>query len=199
MKKGEDAAGFRTAIAYFPPAHWVQAAASSGRWIIEAEENYQKGGWRNRCYIAGPNGRQRLSIPLEKGKHRQQPIREVTISYRYDWWREHEQALRTAYGRAPFFEHFAPAVFAVAQQRPRTLWELNWQLLETTLSLLQLPIALVAANGFCPPGQPPYQWPDSLPDTLAPYEQVFGDRHGFLPGLSILDVLFCAGPGLLTV
>ncbi|MFT6000059.1 MAG: hypothetical protein ACI81P_002519, partial [Neolewinella sp.] len=71
-----------TSTAYFPPAHWFVTAGQCGAWYTEAHENYQKGGWRNRCQIAGPNGVQLLSIPLEKGKHQKKPIQEVRISHR---------------------------------------------------------------------------------------------------------------------
>jgi hypothetical protein len=30
--------------------------------------------------------------------------------------------------------------------------------------------------------------------SMEPYVQVFGDRHGFIPNLSILDLLFNLGP-----
>ncbi len=36
-------------------------------------------------------------------------------------------------------------------------------------------------------------FPDPDFDVL-PYVQVFAEKHGFLPNLSILDLLFCTGP-----
>lgn len=182
-----------TTTAYFPPAHWLVAARTKGGWQIEAHENYQKGGWRNRCRIAGPNGVQTLTVPLEKGKHQKMPIREVQISYRNDWWREHEQAIRTAYGRSPFYEFFAEELFSVARAQPATLWELNQALLGKVLELLRWPVKPELTDDFVPPGSAGYTWPADLPDSLPPYPQVFTDRHGFTSGLSVLDALFCSG------
>lgn len=187
-----------TPTAYLPPAHWVAAAVSTGAWWIEKHENYQKGGYRNRCRIVGPNGGQTLTVPLVKSKHQRRPVTEVRISYETDWWRVHEQAIRTAYGRAPYFEFYAEALFAAAGKRHQFLWQLNEDLSTTLLGLLQHPVSLSYTATFVPPYDQNFRYPDDLPPTLPAYPQVFTDRHGFTPGLSILDALFCLGPQLLT-
>lgn len=188
-----------TPTAYFPPAHWLVAGMAQQNWLLEAHENYQKGGWRNRCHLAGPNGVQTLTVPLEKGKHQRMPIQQVRISFRDDWPRQHEQAIRTAYGRSPYFEFYADALFATLQQPPATLWDLNQAMLRTLIRLLQLPLIPGTTADFIPPDQPGFLRPATLPQTLPPYPQVFTDRHGFTPGLSVLDALFCLGPQLKTV
>lgn len=193
MKKG---ICFRTPTAYFPPAHWFSAAIESGEWLLEGQENYQKGGFRNRCRIAGPNGVQTLTIPLEKGKHQAKPIQEVKISYQRNWWREHEQSIRTAYGRAPYFEFYAEEIFQIGQRKPTYLWELNTELLQTILRLLQAPVTLNNTEEFVRPGSDGFVWPSGAKPSLSIYPQVFTDRHGFLPGLSVLDALFCLGPAM---
>lgn len=187
-----------TSTAYCPPAHWFTAALEVGEWQIEAHENYQKGGWRNRCRIAGPNGLQILTVPLEKGKHQKKPIQEVRISYRDDWWREHEQSIRTAYGRSPYYEYYAEELFVVARARPATLWELNQNLLQKVVALLRWPVSPTLTADFIPPRAEDFQRAADLTPGLAPYQQVFTDRHGYLPDLSVLDALFCLGPQLVT-
>ncbi len=187
-----------TSTSYCPPATWLLAARNTGSWEVEAHENFQKGGWRNRCQIAGPNGLQLLTVPLEKGKHQKKPIQEVRISYRNDWGREHEQAIKTAYGRSPFYEFYAEELFAVLHQKPVTLWQLNQELTKTICTLLQWPVRPSLTKDFILPGNHDYLRPAELPAGLLPYQQVFTDRHGFLPGLSVLDGLFCLGPQLLT-
>lgn len=184
-----------TPTAYFPPAHWFMGARDAGAWQVEGHENYQKGGWRNRCRIAGPNGSQLLTVPLEKGKHQRKPISEVRISYRTDWWREHEQSIRTAYGRSPYYEFYAEEIFAIPRAQPETLWELNQVLTHTILRLLQWPVTPTVTEGFVHPSNTGYLRPTDLPEALPPYPQVFTDRHGYLAGLSVLDVVFCLGMG----
>lgn len=186
-----------TTTSYFPPAHWFIGARDAGAWYVERHENYQKGGRRNRCLIAGPNGIQTLTVPLEKGKHQRKPIREVGISYYTDWWREHEQSIRTAYGRSPFYEFYAEELFEVPRAKPATLWELNQGLTNTILRLLQWPVAPEPTKDFVRSGNIQFTRPADLPAALQPYPQVFTDRHGYLAGLSILDALFCLGPGFI--
>lgn len=187
-----------TSTAYFPPATWLPAGVRAGEWRIEQHENYQKGGFRNRCRIVGPNGVQTLSVPLVKGKNQRQPITEVRISHTSDWWRVHEQAIRTAYGRAPYFEYYADALFAVGRKQHEFLWQLNGELLNAVLQLLQNPVSVLPTEEFINPTASCFNRPVDLPDTLAEYPQVFTDRHGFTPGLSVLDGLFCLGPELIT-
>lgn len=184
-----------TSTAYFAPAHWYVNGLQQEGWVIQAKENYQKGRYRNRCRIVGPNGLQTLTVPLVKGKHQQTAIQEVAISYHTDWQRQHEQSIRTAYGRAPYFEFYAEAVFTVLRQPFVTLFELNRALHEAISKSLQYPVTRIDAEDFIPSTNDAYLRPEALPQSLADYPQVFTERHGFTPGLSILDALFCLGPG----
>lgn len=179
---------FITPTAYFPPANWFAVAARSGTWQLEAHENYQRKGWRNRALIAGPNGLLRLSLPLEKGKNQQMPIREVKLVQEYDWQREHEASIRTAYGRSPFYEYYAEGIFSIIREEQSNLFKLNKALISRIIDLLNLPIELRETDDFLGPATS-----KSMPE-LAPYQQVFTDRFGFQGGLSVLDALFCLGP-----
>ena len=170
---------------------------------LEAHEHYVKGSYRNRCHIAAANGVQRLSIPLRKGKHQQQPIREVRIAYDEPWQARHWQAIRSAYGSAPFFEHVADVLHPFFHQKKYDLlWDWNLDLLHRLLSLARLntEIRFTETFGQAPPGtldfretfHPKRPAPPERPAPIR-YPQVFEDRHGFLPDLSAIDLLFCSG------
>ena len=187
-----------TPTSYFAPlAHWAEAI-HLGQWQWEAEENYQKGGFRNRCQIAGPNRVELLSIPLVKGKHQSTPIREVAISYQTDWVRHHRLSIQTAYGRAPFYEFYAEEIFALLEKKPRLLWELNWSLQQQMMAFLQLSFPFTATEQFIP------VYEEAVQDLrgrkakstfeIQAYPQLFQDRFGFQSEVSILDLLFCQGP-----
>lgn len=180
-----------TPTAYFPPAHWFTAAAREGIWLLEARENYQRKGWRNRTKIIGPNGSLLLSIPLQKGKNQRTPIQEVTIAQEYGWKREHVSSIKSAYGRSPFYEFYADHVFELILAANTSLYQLNKTLIIRILELLNLPVKLTEADDFY--GDQSYR----QRPLLAPYQQVFTDRHGYQPGLSILDALFCLGPAFI--
>ncbi len=190
-------------LPYWPPVSWLATVAPCKTVCLEAAEHYQKGSYRNRCQLAGPNGLQRLSIPLAKGKHQQTPIREVRVANDEAWQQQHWRSIATAYGNAPFFEHYADPIRQFYRQKPLFLFDFNLQLLEWLLEkigwekrlVLQTEFLLPAPAGFddrrnaIRPGNP------APPDRFAaaPYPQVFLERHGFLPDLSALDLLFCCG------
>lgn len=188
-----------TSTAYFPPVSWYLSAVGTKKWIIEVNENYQKGGFRNRCRIATANGPKWLSIPLTKGKHQATPIDEVEISYERNWAREHRQTIQSAYGRAPFFEFYAPPLLALLSTKCLHLRSLNQSIMEWINDIMGLPIILEQTTEF---EQTPADYDVTdlrggklghLSPTPA-YPQLFADRHGFMVDLSILDLLFCLGP-----
>ena len=192
-------------LPYLPPVSWCAAAWNNEDVYIEACENYQKGSLRNRCYIAGPNGSQRLSIPLAKGKHQQMPVREVRIAYNEPWQRQHWRAMRTAYGNAPFFEHYADELAPFYERRYEFLFDYNFDLL---LFVLSKKLGWKGHAVMTQEWLPALKWAPTAdlreaisedsggwPEWFLParYPQVFEGRHGFLPNLSVLDLLFCCG------
>ncbi len=190
-------------LQYLPPVASLVAMAGADAVYLEACEHYAKGSWRNRCHLAAANGIQRLSIPLRKGKHQQMPIREVRIAYDEPWQAQHWQAIRSAYGKSPFFEHFAPDMEPLYQARADTLWEWNMSLLQFLFSCFGLRPNWQLTETWqqeAPPGitdlrnaiHPKKPLPDTL-RNLPHYPQVFEDKHGFLPNLSALDMLMCQG------
>jgi WbqC-like protein family len=174
-------------IAYWPSVSWWQGIRAANTLELEAAEHYQKGGWRNRCVIAGPNGPQRLSIPLLKGKHQQTPIREVRIAYNDNWPVQHWRSIRTAYGNAPLFEFFADDLALFYEKKPTFLFDFNTALITFVLQKMNWTGQVQYSTAYL--GHLPDQ---TLTSTIR-YPQVFEDRHGFLSDLSVLDVLMCTG------
>lgn len=196
-----------TELTYLPPVSWMAMAWQSDVLWLEACENFQKGSYRNRCHIAGPNGVQRLSIPLLKGKHQQTPIREVRLTYEAPWQQVHWRSIQAAYGNAPFFEYYAESLQPFYQKRYTFLFDFNLDLLhflfkkmgwngEIRLTAVYLDQASQAPeiqapdmrDAVSPKAPAPPHWFQPFP-----YAQVFTERHGFLPDLSALDLLFCCG------
>ncbi len=185
---------------YLPPVDWFAMLVRQPAVTLEQMEHYQKGSFRNRCYIAGPNDVQRLSVPLVKGKHKQQQVREVRIAYDEPWQLQHWRSITTAYGRAPFFEHYGPQLQSFFEKRWDFLFDFNLALLVWTCKSLRIPFNYTLTDAYLLE-YPPLCWdsrqafiPDADPLVPVEYPQLFEDRHGFLSNLSILDLLFCAGP-----
>lgn len=191
-------------LQYLPCVQYFALLASQPVVCLEQHEHYVKGAYRNRCHIAAVNGVQRLTVPLRKGKNQQQPIREVQIAYDEPWQSRHWQAVQSSYGRAPFFEHFADELSPFYQNKKyKWLWDLNFDLLMLLVKLtgLKTEIRLTEKYEADPAGTLDFR--ESIhPKKNAPddgfrqihYPQVFEDRHGFLENLSVLDLIFCAGP-----
>lgn len=185
---------------YLGPVRYFRVLQESPAVIIDLHEHYLKQTWRNRCRIAGPNGLQDLIVPVEKYANHT-PAGEIRISYREPWQRSHWRSIRTAYGNSPYFEfyadHFAPFY---GDRKPERLHEWNMALLQICLRLLKLNCTVNCSSNYAGPAGA-----DDLRETISPkkpadavtfhpYPQVFAERHGFVPDLSVIDLLCCTGP-----
>ena len=193
-------------LQYLPPIQYFSKLMMYSVVLIEQHENYLKGSYRNRCHIAGPNGLLRLSIPLEKGKNEQQPIQQVRIAYHEPWQNQHWNSIKTAYSSAPYFDFFADELQQFYTERYEFLFDFNWRLFQFLLSHIPVLADIEFTERF------EKALPDKILDARnsifpkkhrqkedkyfhpVPYPQVFEEKNGFLPNLSILDLLFCYGP-----
>lgn len=193
-------------LQYLPPIQYFAKLVEYSEVWIEQEENYRKGSYRNRCHIATANGLMRLSIPLEKGKNEQMPIRQVRIAYEEPWQRQHWIGIRSAYGRAPFFDFYAEELAPFYEKEWAYLFDFNWALLLKLMELIGLPADLRLTEAY---QEKPAANISDYRNSIFPkkhrqkkdsrfkapkYRQLFEERHGFMPNLSILDLLFCTGP-----
>ena len=176
---------------------------------IEACENYQKQSYRNRCHFYADNGRQILSFPIvhTNGSHNNIPVRDVRIDYSVDWVTRHERAIVSAYRTSAYFDYYCDELFAILDSRPERLFDLNMRILEFFIEKTGLAVNLHETEVFCPPGTGIYGedfrekiHPKRRNTILAglklekPYFQVFAGKYGFIPNLSIMDLLFNEGP-----
>ena len=190
--------------AYFPPASYFSLIARSSEVLIEREENYHKQTWRNRCLVMGPNGPLPLVIPVLRGSFHKIPIRDLRIDNGRRWRDLHLRGITAAYAAAPFFEFYFDIISGVISKQHTWLLDLNSDALEAVCSATGITVQTGYTDHYEPEGTRgnDYRYSITPKKELVlpgyrdlPYTQVFGERHGFIPGLSIIDTLLNNGPG----
>lgn len=192
---------------YLPNTLYFSLLAKADKIILEKHENFVKQTYRNRAHILTPQGIDVLSIPL-LGSQKKISVSEIEIDYKQKWVNRHWRAIQSAYGKAPFFIHYAELFEQQLYANYTTLFELNHQLLTLCLKLLDINTPIHFSETYQKkPSEPvidlrsaihPKKPFTSLPQfVFTPYQQVFG--KGFVEGLSILDLLFSEGPNSGTI
>ena len=186
---------------YFGPVQWYQKLYRAEHVQIEQWESFQKQTYRNRCLIATTNGIQALTFPVERGTS--PLIKDIRISDHGNWRHLHWNALQSAYGESPFFEYYQDDIRPFFEKRWTFLLDFNEEIRQKMCELIDIQPQVSFTDEFKTDGlglmdyrsaiNPKHPEPDA--DFLPkPYYQVYQQKHGFLPNLSILDLLFNMGP-----
>ncbi|WP_436488893.1 WbqC family protein [Chitinophaga sp. ARDCPP14] len=183
---------------YFPPIDSYKTLIKHDILKIEKYEHYQKLSYRNRCYVAGPNGRMILSVPLARGKNQRTVMKDVRISNEEKWQGLHWKTLVSAYRRSPWFEYYEADLQVLFEKPFQFLMDWNLACFEWVNSKLgiEVPITYTESYEKEVPGVTDAResiLPGPVTESEPGYTQVFQERTGFIPGLSILDLLFCEG------
>ncbi len=189
--------------AYFPPIEYFALLAKYSVVYMEACENYQKQSWRNRCRILTANGPESLNVPVvhENGTF-SLPIKEIRVEYTTPWVMRTERAIESAYSSSPFFIYYKDSLFSILDSHPATLWELNRRIIDFFCSKIGISPDFRETTDYSPAEEDyrevihPKRENTVMRDLgmERPYWQVFRDKYGFVPGLSIMDLLFNEGP-----
>ena len=182
--------------AYFAPVQWYQKLRRCDDVWIEAMDHYGKQTYRNRCIIATTNGIQALTVPV-MSHDPDTLMRDIRVSDHGQWRHLHWQAMTSAYGESPFFEYYADDLHALIHQPWQFLYDMNMAITEQMCEWLDIhPSLHITSEYKAQPEMPDYREvirPKHAPHdplfTPQPYYQVYGAKHGFLPNLSILDLL----------
>ena len=187
---------------YFPIVNWFKYSFGKKYIVLPSCEMYQKMSFRNRTVICGSNGLIHLSVPIEKGRNQKLPFKEVKISYRENWQLNHWRSIVSCYGKSPFFSFYEYELQKFFTGKQVFLFDLNLEIVEWLKGVLKMPAEIVVddggltARGDTKCDNMTNRW---LPKNFQEgeneikYVQVFEDRIGFQPNLSILDLLFNTG------
>ena len=169
--------------------------------VINGDEPFVKQTFRNRAVIATENGAQSLTIPVIHDGGRM-AMRDVRISEHGNWRHQHWNAMVSAYRKSPFFDYYADDFAHFYEERDGFLMDFNLRLHAVVSELLGLERGVqIVDNSFKVMDFVDLRRiaePKALSDiegySAQPYYQVFAQRNGFIPNLSIVDLLFNMGP-----
>jgi hypothetical protein len=202
--------GILLSTAYFAPVRYFSKLAAYPEIYIEQCENFVKQTYRNRTVILGANGPISLIVPVEKGRQQKIKIKDLRIAYDEEWQRNHWRTIFSAYNSSPFFEYYADDVEMFFRKKHEFLFDFNREITETLLKILEIPVRLTLTEDFEQVPENCLNFREQItpkthlidPDAhfiAKPYTQVFDEKFGFVPDLSILDLLFNEGPSAHTV
>jgi len=177
--------------------------------VVEQFDSYTKQTFRNRCSIYGANGKTDLVIPVVKDHGKKTLLKDVRIEYVTPWQKTHWRSILSAYASAPFFEYYEDSFAPFYKKQYEFLLDLNMELLRMTLDLLEIRRTIRTSTEFSTPEagrdlnssiHPKKAFSHlDFPYKAVPYHQVFSEKHGFIPDLSIMDLLFNEGPNAMMV
>lgn len=108
---------------YIPWRGFFHQVQKADVFVFYDDVQYDDRGWRNRNRIKTPSGTQWITIPV-RGKGARidhTAIKDVRVCWDRPWARKHWESLRHAYGRAPFFDRYAPLLQAFYARRDERL------------------------------------------------------------------------------
>lgn len=177
----------------FPPAAYYALMSRHSKVAFDTDALYVKADkGTHRFDIADTRGKITLTVPVSKPSGAKL-WKETIVSSHGRWWETMPVALESAYGRTPFFEfyidRFMP-LFAYSNITVDTLClkadNIVRGILHTLSTIVDKP-----QNNFIS-----YSDTDvnNLSLSMPRHWQIREDKLGFIPGLSILDLIFNLGP-----
>ena len=184
---------------YFPCTAYMTILSEFDSATVEGMEHFVKQTHRNRTYILSANGILPLTVPVTRESREKIPMCEVHICHKTPWQRNHIRAIRSAYGKSPYFDYYFPEIENILTTRHELLIDLCIETIQFLILKLGLKTVLAKNEVFNPRIEKDYRQEFSKQDMFSKYGmkkyfQCFGEKFGFQPNPSALDLLFNLGP-----
>ncbi len=188
---------------YFSPIYQFKQLLQAEEVVFEVFDNYQKQSYRNRFHIYNSNGFLSLSIPIKHNNGQRLLTKEALIENDFDWQKNHFRSLKNSYQSSPYFEYYEDDIAPLYEKPQKYLLDFLFKTQELSLELLQADLPFSKSTSyqdytieedfrFMANAKLKQEFP------FTKYKQVFETKHGFIPGLSILDLIFNEGPNAIS-
>lgn len=190
---------------YFAPISQYVALTKKDSFVFEVEDNFQKQTYRNRCYIYASLGKLQMNVPIIRTHNsvNKQKTKDTKVDNDYAWQKRQLKTLQAAYRSSPYYEFYEDDIMPIFENKQHFLQDLNILTHEFIMDALQENIPFTKTTEYLK--EPSLKDARFLanpklnePFNFKPYTQVFDDKYGFIPNLSILDLLFMEGPNTIS-
>ena len=187
--------------AYLPNIHYCSWIIAQKQPYFVRDTHFQKQTYRNRAEIYGANGKLKLTLPIVHNKSKsQQKEEEVQIAKTTAWQKQHWKSICSAYRSSPYFEFYEADLISFYKEEVTHLMQFNLDLLNKIMELIEFSMSYKIVEWK----KDTHRRMDDLVNAkksvqinFEPYRQVFEEKNGFIPNLSIIDLLFNLGPDTL--
>ncbi|MFM7024183.1 MAG: WbqC family protein [Flavobacteriales bacterium] len=186
--------------AFLGPIEYYAQLKKHPNALLEMHEHFPKQTFRSRTEIFGANGKLTISIPLNRNSREHTPISKMLISYDAPWQNLLWRSVTTAYRSSAFFEYYESEFNKLVYAKHELLIDYNNGFHQWICSKMKLEATLTPTNEYKKTYERLMDFrtgmhPKSGSTFVHPeYMQVFSNKLGFIPNLSIVDLLFNEGP-----
>lgn len=189
--------------AYWPNIHYLYHLLNASSICIDIYEHYQKQSFRNRTRILAANGELALTIPVKKWQDKAM-VKDIEISYAEDWQKQHWRSITSAYKNSPYFDFLEDELRSFYETEYQFLHQFNAEQLKWIIKAFRLKKEITYSTEYVKTNfdldlreeiHPKKEITDRKIKELLekPYYQTFSDKMGFVPDLSVLDLIFNEG------
>jgi len=189
---------------YFSQIAQFQQMLKADEIVFEVHDNYLKQTYRTRLQIYDTNGLLNLTIPVQNIKGVKQKTKDTRIDNSEKWQQNHFRSLKNAYQSSPFYEFYEDDIIPLYEKPQKYLLDFLLKTQEVALEMLQIETKTLKSDEFKLDYATDFDYrllanvKNNKAFIAKEYQQVFRIKHGFIPNLSILDLLFNEGPNAIS-